>query len=126
MRNPQPTTARLRYHTFDLTVEVLGFNTMKPITFKIDVTKILKEHLYKGEKGTYLDCAVFACRNGVDKYGNTHVVVQSLSKEAREKGEKGPMIGSLRVPGNAEDRTLTPRVTTTTKLAEGEEDDVPF
>ena len=70
----------------------------RPIKLKIDVKKIIKAHLFAGAKGTYLDCAVWPNRDGPDQYGNTHYVVQEISKEAREAGEKGPIIGNLTLP----------------------------
>jgi hypothetical protein len=63
---------------------------------KINVTKILKQHLFKGNKGTYLDITIWPNREGEDQYGNTHYITQSLSREAREKGERGPILGNAR------------------------------
>ena len=64
----------------------------KPKTLKIDVTKIDKKYLFKANSGAvYLDVVLF--RND-GKYGDDHVVVQSISKEAREAGEKGPILGN--------------------------------
>lgn len=71
-----------------------------PITkVKIDVTKIQKEHLFKGERGTYLDIAMFENRDGEDRYGNIGYCVQEISKEAREAGAKGPIIGNYKIVG---------------------------
>lgn len=71
-----------------------------PITkIKIDVTKIQKEHLFKGERGTYLDIAMFENRDGEDRYGNIGYCVQEISKEAREAGAKGPIIGNYKIVG---------------------------
>lgn len=64
---------------------------------KIDVTKIDKAHLFKGEKGTYLDCTLMENRDGPDQYGNDGFIVQDTSKEAREAGERGPIIGNFRI-----------------------------
>ena len=61
---------------------------------KIDVMKIDKAHLYKGKSGTYLDFAVF--ESGDSKYGDSHCLVQSVGKEAREAGAKGAIIGNLK------------------------------
>lgn len=69
---------------------------MTPSTIKIDVKKILKQHMYKGTKGTYLDCAIWPNKNGPDEYGNTHYVTQSVSKEARAAGVKGAIIGNIK------------------------------
>ncbi len=70
----------------------------KPIKLRIDVTKILKSALFKGDKGTYLTCAVWENRDGEGKYGDTHYVVQELPREQRESGEKGPIIGNMTLP----------------------------
>jgi hypothetical protein len=70
----------------------------RPITLKLDVTKILKEHLFKGAKGTYLDLVVWPNKDGTGQYGDTHYVVQEISKAAREAGERGPIIGNAKVP----------------------------
>lgn len=97
----------------------------KPITLKIDVTKIDKSLLYKGEKGTYLNVAVFPNKEGVGKFGDTHYCVQEVSKEEREAGKKGPIIGNAKVP--TEDRTHeqapAPR---SSNPAVDPDDDIPF
>lgn len=67
------------------------------ISAKLNVSKILKDRLYKGEKGTYLDITLLENRDGPDEYGNDFLVVQDLGKEAREKGEKGPILGNARI-----------------------------
>lgn len=61
---------------------------------KIDVRKIAKEHLFQGTKGTYLDVTLLENKNGPDEYGNDGFIVQDVSKEAREAGVKGPIIGN--------------------------------
>jgi hypothetical protein len=70
----------------------------RPIKLKIDVSKILKDHLYKGAKGTYLDCVVWPNKDGTGNYGDTHYIVQELSRQARDAGERGPIIGNATVP----------------------------
>jgi hypothetical protein len=67
------------------------------IIAKINVTRILKEHLYQGKNGKYLDLVIFENKNGPDQYGNTHMVIQGVSKEARDRGVKGPIIGNLKL-----------------------------
>lgn len=63
---------------------------------KIDVRKIDKTKLFAGAKGTYLDIALIENKDGADQYGNDGFVVQSVSKAAREAGERGPIIGNWR------------------------------
>ncbi len=68
----------------------------RPSTIKINVTLIQKEYLYQGKTAKYLDCSFWENRDGPDQYGNTHTIVQDVGKEAREKGVKGKIIGSLK------------------------------
>lgn len=53
--------------------------------------------MFKGEKGTYLDVAIWPNKDGADQYGNTHYITQEISKEAREAGEKAPIIGNVKM-----------------------------
>jgi hypothetical protein len=62
-------------------------------TAKIDVTKIDKAHLYKGK---FLDLVLWENRDGPGQYGDTHMIIQSLSKEDRAAGKKGAIVGNLR------------------------------
>ncbi len=66
---------------------------MKMIKLKIDVTKIDKSKLFKGAKGTYLDAVVFL-KDEADQYGNNGMIVQSVTKEEREQGVKGAILGN--------------------------------
>lgn len=67
------------------------------ISAKIDVKKIDKTALFVGEKGTYLDVTLIPNKNGQDQYGNDYIVTQDISKERREAGERGPIIGNAKV-----------------------------
>jgi len=69
------------------------------IVLKIDVKKIDKSLLFTGAKGTYLDAALVENKGGEDEYGNAGFISQSVSKEARERGEKGPIIGNWKHVG---------------------------
>lgn len=64
------------------------------ITGKIDVTKIDKARLFKGAKGTYLDIVLIPTPD--DKFGNSHMIVQGISKEEREAGQRGAIIGNAK------------------------------
>lgn len=67
----------------------------KIIRLKLDVTKIDKARLFKGEKGTYLDCTLLY--NEVsDQYGNNGFISQDVSKEERESGIKGAILGNAK------------------------------
>jgi len=65
------------------------------IQLKIDVNKISKERLYEGKKGKYLTAAVIL-KDEPDQYGNDGFIVESISKEEREKGVKGTIIGNAK------------------------------
>jgi hypothetical protein len=103
----------------------------KPIKLKVNVTRVLKEHLYAGKNGKYLDLVAWPNKNGPDQYGNTHFVCQEISREARDRGERGPIIGNLTLP---EPEQRPPARTEAARRAESheesqagfEEDDIPF
>lgn len=73
----------------------------KMIQLKIDVSKIDKSKLYNGKKGTYLDATLFL-NDQVDQYGNHGFIVQSVSKEERESGVKGTVLGNVKIFQKAE------------------------
>jgi hypothetical protein len=95
------------------------------ISAKINVSKILKEHLFKGEKGTYLDITLIENKEGTDQYGNDYFVVQDLGKEAREKGEKGPILGNAKVRGAKAPANPAPASTTVPKPVD-DSGEIPF
>ena len=80
----------------------------RPIKIKIDVSKIDKAGLYKGTKGTYLDCVAWPSKTP-GQYGDTHYVVQELSKERRDAGEKGAIIGNMTVPDDETQQRQQPQ-----------------
>jgi len=63
------------------------------ITLKIDVTKITKERLFKGQKGTYLNCVLIPTPNS--KYGD-YMIKENVSKEERDKGVDGAILGNAK------------------------------
>ena len=67
------------------------------VQIKLDVSKIDKTTLFKGAKGTYLDATVFIDMDNKDQHGNNGMVTQDVSKEARDAGEKGPILGNVKV-----------------------------
>jgi len=67
------------------------------VSLRIDVSKIDKARLFKGEKGIYLDATTFINLDELDQYGNNGFVSQDVSKEEREKGVQGTILGNVRV-----------------------------
>jgi hypothetical protein len=79
---------------------------MQTIKLKIDVTKIDKSKLFQGAKGTYLDAVVFV-KDEVDQYGNNGMIVQSVTKEEREQGIKGAILGNSSPVGQQQPQEQT-------------------
>ncbi len=66
------------------------------IQLKIDVSKISKDRLYKGKKGTYLTAALIL-NDQSDEYGNDGMIIEQISKEERESGHKGTILGNAKI-----------------------------
>ena len=90
---------------------------MKTIAVNLDVKKIDKTKLYVGKKGTYLDAVVFL-KDEADEYGNHGFIVQSVTKEEREKGVKGEILGNVKILGQ--------QGTNDTQKAQVDDDGLPF
>lgn len=97
------------------------------ITAKIDVTKIDKTKLFKGEKGTYLDIVLIETPN--NQYGDDYMIAQSATKEEREAGKKGAIIGNAKIRGPKPAQQQRPATQPSVKPAAGHgnmDDSVPF
>ena len=66
------------------------------IKCKINVSKIDKSKMFVGKQGTYLDITLLENKNGPDEYGNHFMVVQDVSKEDRQAGVKGAILGNAK------------------------------
>jgi len=107
------------------------------ITAKIDVTKIDKTRLFKGKPGKdgkcpmYLDLALIETKQtdfGDWRDDQTHMIVQSVSKEERLKGIKGPILGNAcdRSARRTNDQEPADPGAAAAPEAGPEDDDVPF
>lgn len=67
------------------------------VRLKIDVKKIEKARLFAGQKGTYLDATCFIELGEADQYGQHGMITQDVTKEEREAGTKGPILGNVSV-----------------------------
>lgn len=67
------------------------------VSLKIDVTKIEKARLFQGKKGTYLDATVFVDVDEKDQYDNNGMITQDVSKEEKDNGAQGPILGNCKV-----------------------------
>jgi hypothetical protein len=73
----------------------------KVISLKIDLTKIDKKRIYVSEKtgAKYLD-AIIMLNDEPDRFENNGMVVQSVSKEEREAGTRGEILGNVKILSN--------------------------
>lgn len=60
------------------------------LNLKIDVTKIDKSKLFKGQKGTYLDATIFVDLDNEDQYGNNGMLTQKW----KDAGKDTPILGN--------------------------------
>ena len=84
-------------------------------TGRINLSKVDKNRLFKGEKGVYLDVVIFT-NPEPDQYGQNGMIVQSVSKEERQQGVKGEIIGNVSEIKASEPQPLTQQ----------DKDDLPF
>lgn len=70
----------------------------KTISVRINLNQIDKAKLYTGAKGTYLDAVIFL-KDDVDQYGNSGMIVQSVTSEERAAGTKGNILGNVKLLG---------------------------
>lgn len=90
------------------------------ITIRLDVTKINKARLFKGEKGTYLNCTLIETPNS--EYGD-YMIVEETTKAERDAGTKGTILGNGKIIKPKV--TVQPAETFPTPAAEVK-DDLPF
>ena len=96
------------------------------IIAKIDVTKLDKSHFFKGQKGIYTDLMLIPNKDGGDQFGNDGFVSQGVSKEARDKGEKGKIVGNYKKIHRPEAPQAKPAAKAKVPHEPDQDDDVPF
>jgi len=68
------------------------------VSVKIDVTKIDKARLFEGKNGAkYLDMTTFIDLDNQGQFGYNGMITQDVSKEEREQGVKGAILGNVKV-----------------------------
>ena len=96
------------------------------ISASIDVTKITKSKLYKGEKGTYLNITI-SINDEIDQYGNQVGIIESLTKEENDAKVKKNYLGNGKIVWtgtNTKQTPATPAPAQAPVIEEG--DDLPF
>ena len=100
------------------------------ISIRIDVTKIQKERIFKGAKGSYLDLTTFVDLDQKDQYDNNGFISQSVDKAERDQGIKTPILGNCKVFFNdSQTQQSAPQVQNSaggTQYSEGIADDSGF
>ena len=94
------------------------------ISASIDVSKIDKTKLIKGEKGTYLNITAFVNLDEKDQYDNNGMITQSVTADEREAGTRGVILGNSRVFYTGE--SSKPESSSKKEVVVEEEADLPF
>lgn len=96
------------------------------VRLKIDVSKIKKEHLFKGKNGIYLDATVFLDVDNKDQYDNNGMITQSWKDQAKNEG---PILGNAQVFWSDGQQSAPQRSQPAQQPTGGsdfEEDQIPF
>jgi hypothetical protein len=103
------------------------------VKLKIDVSKIDKSLLFKGAKGVYLDATVFINLDEADQYDNNGMITQDETKENREGGKNGPILGNCKVfwkdggqQSNARQPANKPAAKAAPEYDDFQDSDLPF
>jgi len=92
------------------------------VSLKIDVSKIDKERLFKGAKGTYLDATAFIDLDNPGPYGDHGMITQDVTKAEKDAGDRGPILGNCKVFWRDEQ----PEATSQKPAVDDDDDDLPF
>jgi hypothetical protein len=96
-------------------------------TIQIQLDKIDKAQIFVGKVHKYLNCTLHDNKNGKDEYGNDGFITQSISKEKREAGERGPIIGNWKeVAFNKPQLRIKPNGSKLNPTIEADDDSIPF
>ena len=102
---------------------------MRLKAIRIDVTKITKDRLYVGKTGAkYLD-AIAMELDEPDRFGNTWMIVESVTKEERAAGKRGPILGNMKdIVGKASPKQAAAQMRPDAQESESpiDRDGVPF
>lgn len=109
-----------------LKIDLLKLTGARPFTSKDGVEfiaiPIQANAVFVGEKSRNLELTLIPNRDGPDKYGYTGFAAVNLTKERREAGEKGPIIGNFKPIGKP---AATPPPVQSAPV-EDAGDDIPF
>lgn len=78
------------------------------VRLDINVMKIDKKRLRDSGEGKYLDATVFIDVDELDKRGRSGMITQDVSKEERDAGVKGAILGNCKVFWKKEEQSFSP------------------
>lgn len=97
------------------------------IIAKLNYDRIDQHALFQGKNGRYIDLVFFTNKGGKDQYGNDGFVAQGVSKEAKDRGERGPILGNWKEMGGGKPQSEPAAASTVAPASPSEDDDdVPF
>tara|TARA_R110000850_G_C9729658_1_gene443179 strand:- start:45 stop:449 length:405 start_codon:yes stop_codon:yes gene_type:complete len=67
------------------------------LALKINLSQIDMARAFQGQKGQYLDATIFVNMDELDQYGNSGMITQDVSKEEKDQGVKGNILGNGKV-----------------------------
>ena len=109
-----------------LKIDLLKLTGARPFTSKDGIEfiaiPIQANAVFVGEKSRNLELTLIPNRDGPDKYGYAGFAAVNLSREQREAGEKGPIVGNWR---HLKKPAATPAPAQTAPV-EDDETDIPF
>jgi hypothetical protein len=74
---------------------------MRILKGSINLSKIDKAKIIAGAKGSYLNVSIMV-KDELDQYGNIGFISQDTTKEERESGIKGTILGNIKdLPGKS-------------------------
>lgn len=101
------------------------------IALNLNLSLVDKARLYKGKKGQYLS-AVLHLTPTVDQYGNNGFIVESITKEERQNGQRGTILGNAKILTPGGENNAAAQVTAYTpptapaETGAYDDDDLPF
>lgn len=69
------------------------------IVLKLNCSRIPKERLFAGKNGKYIDLVLVENKNGPDQFGNDGFISVSVTKNERDSGTKGEIVGNWKHVG---------------------------
>jgi hypothetical protein len=96
------------------------------VNLSIDVTKIEKERLYKGAKGTYLNLTTYLDLDEKDQYDNNGFISQQVSKEEQEAKVRSAILGNCQVVWKSDGAAPQAKAPVANMSLEEMDDDLPF